>query len=312
MKRLLFILLLLPLFAYSQSEKNYRSIIVDSLKGLTGSVVDAKDNVIFEAGLDIDDSQDIGFLSGASTGSLILGGALAGNRTWSIPGFTGTISLGTGTANSIASWSAVNTAGDGTWEFSGNTILPTTDLTNIGITATNRVGSLFIGGTVEYATNLNFVEGTGGVQTMRMDASSNVKIGTGAPSYRLDVTGTTSSTDIRTGATGNAVHWATIKIFNDSTLALDGSVVGLLPAGYIIENIIFKETAASNITGFDIGFTAGGQEVVANGTINASDEGSFTILQRVDDFDAADEIFFDATNWSTGNLIIYIKMSRIF
>ena len=48
MKKLLFILLLLPLFAYPQAEKRHRSIIVDSLKALNGGIVDVKDSVNFE------------------------------------------------------------------------------------------------------------------------------------------------------------------------------------------------------------------------------------------------------------------------
>jgi len=151
---------------------------------------------------------------------------------------------------------------------------PTTDLSNIGVTGTNRVASMFIGGTIEYATNLDFVEAGGGIQTMRMDASGNVKIGTGTASFKLDVSGTTNSTDLQSGTTGNVNNFATVKIFNDSTLTADGSVVGLLPAGYIIDNIIFKNTTGSSITQFDVGFTAGGGEIVANGTITGNSEGS--------------------------------------
>ena len=332
MKKLLFIFLFIPLLTVGQSEKRYRAIIIDSVKALNNGLFDVKDTVKFDLPVSIggaDDPKAIltltsttqGFLAtrmttvqknaitSPSTGLLVYDTDL--NRYEFYNG-TSWISVG---ANAITSDRIPKGTGtditDGTWQFETNTILPTNDLSNIGITGTNRVGSLFIGGTIEYATNLNFVEGTGGVQTMRMDASSNVRIGTGAASFKLDVDGTTSSTDIRTGVTGNDPHWVTIKIYNDSTLNANGSVAGLLPAGYIIENIIFKETAGATVTGFDIGFTAGGGEIVANGNISASDEGSFTILQRVDDFDAADEIFFDATVWS-GTLIIYIKMSRIF
>lgn len=54
MKKILFILLLLPLFAYPQAEKRHRSIIVDSLKALNGGIVDAKDTVNFEKPLKAD------------------------------------------------------------------------------------------------------------------------------------------------------------------------------------------------------------------------------------------------------------------
>lgn len=49
MKKLLsFILLLLPLFAYPQPEKRYRSVIVDSLKALNGGILDVKDSIKFD------------------------------------------------------------------------------------------------------------------------------------------------------------------------------------------------------------------------------------------------------------------------
>lgn len=48
MKKLLLILLLLPFFAFSQSEKRYKSIIIDSVKALNGGSVDFKDTSRFE------------------------------------------------------------------------------------------------------------------------------------------------------------------------------------------------------------------------------------------------------------------------
>ncbi|MGR3177020.1 MAG: hypothetical protein ACUZ8E_03060 [Candidatus Anammoxibacter sp.] len=48
MRKLLFILLLLPLFAYPQAEKRHRSIIIDSLKALNGGIIDIKDSASFE------------------------------------------------------------------------------------------------------------------------------------------------------------------------------------------------------------------------------------------------------------------------
>ena len=48
MKKILLILLFLPLFAYPQAEKRHRSIIVDSLKALNGGLIDFKDSINFE------------------------------------------------------------------------------------------------------------------------------------------------------------------------------------------------------------------------------------------------------------------------
>lgn len=49
MKRLLFILLLLPLFAFPQAEKPYRSIIIDSVKALNGGRIDVKDTLLLDS-----------------------------------------------------------------------------------------------------------------------------------------------------------------------------------------------------------------------------------------------------------------------
>jgi len=312
MKKLLFTLLLLPLFAFPQSEKRYRSIIIDSVKALNGGILDVKDIIKIDTTLRISDGETIEFLSGISTGVFKLDGVLTGDVSWLLPGFTGTFALGTGTTNRITSWSGTNIIENGTWAFSTNTLHPITDGSNIGVTATNRVASMFMdaSATLDFATTLIFDEA--GSERMRILTGGNVGIGTITPATKLDVTGDINGTNVQTGTTGNVTNWTTVKIFNDSTMTADGSVVGLLPAGYIIDNIIFKNTTGSSITQFDIGFTAGGGEIVANGNISGNSEGSFTILQRIADFDAADEIFFDANSFNGSTLIIYIKMSRIF
>lgn len=48
MKKLLFILLLIPFFTFSQSEKRYKSIIIDSVKALSDGSIDFKDTSRFE------------------------------------------------------------------------------------------------------------------------------------------------------------------------------------------------------------------------------------------------------------------------
>ncbi len=107
-------------------------------------------------------------------------------------------------------------------------------------------------------------------------------------------------------------NYNTVKVYCDSTIAGEVTLSNVLPAGYTIETIIFKNTTANEITNLDIGFSDGGGEIVAAGNVTASDEGSFTILQKVDDFDAADTIYISAANWNSANLIIWIRMQRMF
>ena len=85
-----------------------------------------------------------------------------------------------------------------------------------------------------------------------------------------------------------------------------------LPQGYVIEQIIAKETTGNSITGFDIGFTDGGGEIVASGSITGSDELSFNVLQRIDDFDASQILYISATNWNSSSLTLYIKVGMVF
>ena len=118
--------------------------------------------------------------------------------------------------------------------------------------------------------------------------------------------------DISAGVNGNEINYLNVEIFNDSTVTGETTWSSVLPAGFIIESIIFKNTTANEITNLDIGFSDAGGEVVAAANLLASDEGSFTLLQWVDDFDAADTLFISADNWNSANLIIYIRMVRIF
>lgn len=120
------------------------------------------------------------------------------------------------------------------------------------------------------------------------------------------------ATNMSNGTTGNVTNWITVKVFNDSTVTGETTLTDVLPAGYAIEGIIFKNTTANEVTDFNIGFTDNGGEVVANGAIPANKEGTFTILQGKADFDAADTLYLSAANWNSANIIIYIRMSRYF
>lgn len=118
--------------------------------------------------------------------------------------------------------------------------------------------------------------------------------------------------DIYAGTNGDEENWLNLEIYCDSTVTGETTLSSVLPAGYAIDNIIVKNTTANEITALDVGFTDGGGEVVAAANFLASDEASLTILQRIDDFDAADTLYLSATNWNSANLIIYIRMVRYF
>ena len=59
MKKILLILLFLPLFAYPQAEKRHLSIIVDTIKALNGGIFDVKDSASFEKPVGIGGTLDV-------------------------------------------------------------------------------------------------------------------------------------------------------------------------------------------------------------------------------------------------------------
>jgi len=86
---------------------------------------------------------------------------------------------GSGTVNYIPKFTAGTTLGNGSWGFSTNTIYPITDGSNIGLTGTNRVGTIFMSSTIDYAANLIFSES--GVEKGRFLTGGNFGVGTAVP-----------------------------------------------------------------------------------------------------------------------------------
>ena len=130
---------------------------------------------------------------------------------------------------------------------------------------------------------------------------------------RIDNAGEISYGTTSNGDGHDIYNYDTAVVWCDSTVTADTDFGAILPAGYYIETILVKNTTANAIGAtFCVGFSAGGQEIVADVAIGASDELSLAILQQVDDFDAADNIFVDADDWNSATLIIYIKMRQMF
>ena len=75
---------------------------------------------------------------------------------------------------------------DGNWAFSVNDIYPVTDGANIGLTGTNRVGTIFMASTIDYANNLIFSET--GSEKMRLTTGGFLGIGTATnTTYPLEI-----------------------------------------------------------------------------------------------------------------------------
>ena len=112
------------------------------------------------------------------------------NQTWNLPDASGTIALLSNipapapiTINVIPKGTGTSIT-DGTWQFSGNDIIPTTTGSNIG-DATHRIGTIFMASTFDYASDLNWVNG---VNThMTFTTTGRLGIGTILPLTNLNV-----------------------------------------------------------------------------------------------------------------------------
>ena len=165
MKNLLFILLFLPLFAFPQAEKPYRSIIIDSVKALNGGRIDVKDTLLLDS-LAVYKSD----LSSQYTSRSLVDSAFVG------------IAVSSGGANTIynaddnLAGSRIVTLGGNTLTFSGNQ----TTFKGISTTSANFV-ALF--------------QDNAGVDLLNVRNDGNVGIGVAVPLATLHVKapGTTSS-----------------------------------------------------------------------------------------------------------------------
>lgn len=200
------------------------------------------------------------------------------------------------TAGAVAGFEVFTADGDGT----DNILFALYSLgTPAGITNSERLLFNFVAGS---QVNIQSIASGGGT-------ARPMVISTAANTDQLRLA---TDAGVYTGTNGNEENYINVEIFNDSTVTGETTWSSVLPAGFIIESIIFKNTTANEITDLDIGFTDGGGEIVGTDNLLASDEGSFSINQEVDDFDAADNIFISAGNWNSASVIIYIRMVRIF
>lgn len=156
------------------------------------------------------------------------------------------------------------------------------------------------------ATNADTASITDDGDTTRFTSDNPIKIQEN--SLIIEVDGS-----IYAGTTGNVKNYLDPKIFNDSTVTGEITFTDIIPQGYAIESILFKNSA-NEITNFDIGFSDGGGEVVAVANIAASGKGRFMpILNTIDDaFDGTDTLYISADNWNSATLIIWIRMVRFF
>jgi hypothetical protein len=100
---------------------------------------------------------------------------------------------GSGTTNRLTQWTGASTIGDGTWDFSGNNLIPVTSGANLGSTS-NRIGTYHISnaGVINLGNSTYFTVNTGGQNKFTWFSGGTYGIGVGVTedaTTRLDVSG---------------------------------------------------------------------------------------------------------------------------
>ncbi len=107
---------------------------------------------------------------------------------------------GTGTTGLLPKWTngAGGVIGNSTWGINGNDIYPVTDGANIGISGTNRIGTIYMSSVIDYSTT--FLLKSAGVQKLSIDTNGFMLFNN---NQGLDVI-TTGGTDVLNIGTSNA------------------------------------------------------------------------------------------------------------
>lgn len=143
----------------------------------------------------------------------ILSSDSSGNGDWvDITSLSGLVD-GVGTTNYAIKWTnGLNSSiGDGTWAFSGNTYYPVTDNSNIGLSGSNRVGTIFLSSNIDFANDLNFISVGVPKHVFKTDGSILVNGATSSTgstfTIKVNTTGSLASWNF-----GNSTHFPTLGL----------------------------------------------------------------------------------------------------
>jgi len=127
-----------------------------------------------------------------------------------------------------------------------------------------------------------------------------------------------ASSNLLNGSTSGSpqvLHKGDEAQYVDTKLAMTGAttLTDIVPKGYQIQSIYFKNNTANAVTGgIKIGTTAGGTDVVAAGTVGANAEGLFTLASDFFSSSADQTLYVDAvTAWNSASIDIIIKMKKV-
>lgn len=142
--------------------------------------------------------------------------------TFSVTGFSTGSSSSLSISTNVIPKGSGSTITNGTWAFSGTTLYPLTDVSNIGLSGTNRVSTIYLASTLDYANNLVFK--SGGTETLRIGGKYLGLNSSGSTAYLSignDDTPPFSSSTISTG--NNPISAAKCTSNNTIYIANGGS-----------------------------------------------------------------------------------------
>ena len=223
MRKFAFIILLLfPLIAFPQAEKRYRSIIIDSIKALSGGIIDAKDNVKFEKAISIGGALDgsaILTVTSTTQGALMPRMNTAARDAISSP--TDGLLIFNNQTNQYeffeSTWQAVGGGGDGNGIYdNSNTVTGARIITqnefDITFDATGGVGKFILKNNINQVLTL---DGTGANSAIEYQIGGVAKVTTGFFSVgdRFEIFGGALITGFNT-VTGNVAFGAIPNLAN--------------------------------------------------------------------------------------------------
>lgn len=130
-------------------------------------------------------SGSIRIVDGNHASGKVLTSDVNGVGTWQTP-LTSLGVTGSGTTNYAVKWGSTSSVDNGTWAFSGNTYYPVTDGSNIGLSGSNRVGTIFLASNIDFVNDLNFMSGGIPKHIFKTDGSIQVN-GATSSGRQLDI-----------------------------------------------------------------------------------------------------------------------------
>lgn len=85
----------------------------------------------------------------------------------------------------------------------------------------------------------------------------------------------------------------------------------IVPAGYVLDKVVVSEEDGNAVTGFKVGTTAGGTEIVPSTNLNANEHIVFTPIIDFFSWTVGQDLSFYATNFNGSTLRVSVLMRRI-